>query len=166
MAGARQEVNGIFVYHRIEWRFAFESREEFFHGARIEERAGETVLSGFARLFDHVDILFAERGFGMARVVIVDQLRKAQRAGHARGPTADDDDVGRHFGMLDVGKRLAEDQRHGLMGEKATQIKVSGLGPRESEWRYRKECPPSAGFPPGVRECARPSHASVRRVSP
>src|ERR1700675_5021910 len=102
----------------------------------------------------------------MARVVLVDQLRKPQRAGHARGPTADDDDVGRHFGMLDVGERLAEDQRHGLMAEKATQIKVGGLGPRESEWRDRTERPLSAGFPPGVRECAQPGHVSLLNVSP
>ncbi len=46
----------------------------------------------------------------MTRVVIVDQLRKPQRAGHARRPTADDDDIGWHLGVLDVGKRLAEDQ--------------------------------------------------------
>jgi hypothetical protein len=47
-----------------------------------------------------------------------------------------------------------------------TQIKVSGLGPRESEERYRKERPPSAGFRPGVRECVRPDRSSVLRVSP
>src|SRR5258708_40371917 len=46
------------------------------------------------------------------------------------------------------------------------QIKVSGLCPREAEWRYRKERPPSAGFPPGARECARPGHASLLKVSP
>ncbi len=110
MAGARQEVNSIFVDHRVERGFAFESGEQFFHGAWIEERAGKAVLSGFARFFEHVDIFFAERRFGMAGVVIVNQLRKPQRAGHARGPTADDDDVGWHFGVLDVGERLAEDQ--------------------------------------------------------
>jgi hypothetical protein len=55
----------------------------------------------------------------MARVVIVNQLRKPQRAGHARRPTADDDDIGWHLRMLDVRKRLAEDQHLeiSLLGE-------------------------------------------------
>jgi hypothetical protein len=56
----------------------------------------------------------------MARVVIVDQLRKSESAGHARRPTADNDDVGWHFRVLDVGERLAEDQGHGLMAERCT----------------------------------------------
>ncbi len=97
----------------VERSFTFESRQQFFHGARIEERAGKAMLSGLARFFEHVDILFAEQSFGMARVVIVDQLRKPQCAGHARWPTADDDDIGRHLGMLDIGERLAEDQHFG-----------------------------------------------------
>ncbi len=113
MVRARQEVNGFLVDLGVERRFAFESRQKLFHGARIEQRAGKAVLSGLARFFKHVDIFFAELGFGMARVVIVDQLRKPQRAGHARGPAADDDDIGGHFRMLDVGKRLAEDQHGG-----------------------------------------------------
>ena len=112
MAGARQKVNAFFVDHGVERGFAFESGQQFFHRARIEQRAGEAVLSGFARFFEHVDIFFAELRFGMARVVVVDQLRKPQRAGHARRAAADDDDIGRHFRMFDVGERLAEDQ-HG-----------------------------------------------------
>src|SRR5260221_4044203 len=58
--------------------------------------------------------------FRMARIVSVDQLRKPQRTGHACGPTTDDDDVRRHFGVLDVGERLAEDECHGLMAERWT----------------------------------------------
>ena len=77
------------------------------------------MLSSFARFFEHVDIFFAEQSFGMARVVIVDQLRKPQRAGHARRAAADDDDIGWHFRMLDVRERLAEDQMvMGLMRRK------------------------------------------------
>ena len=77
MARARQEVNAFLVDFGVERGFAFESRQQFFHGARIEERTGQTVLSGFARFFEHVDIFFAEQGFGMAVVVLVDQAAKA-----------------------------------------------------------------------------------------
>ncbi len=59
MARARQEVNSIFVDHRVERSFVFESGQKFFHGARIEERARKAVLSSFARFFEHVDIFLA-----------------------------------------------------------------------------------------------------------
>ncbi len=118
MARARQEIDSIFVDHGIERGLAFKSGQQFFHGARIQERSGKTMLPGFARFFEHADIFFAERGFGMAHVVIVDQLRKPQRAGHARRAAADNDHIGRHFRMLDVRNRLAKDQRHGWVSER------------------------------------------------
>src|SRR5277367_1405049 len=42
-----------------------------------------------------------------------------------------------------------------------TQVKVSGLGPRESELRCRKEFLPSCGCPHGAHGSARPGHAST-----
>jgi hypothetical protein len=45
------------------------------------------------------------------RVVLVDELRKPQRAGHARGPAADDDHVGLHLRALDAFQRSTEDQQ-------------------------------------------------------
>jgi hypothetical protein len=67
------------------------------------------VLSGFSGFFEHVDIFLAQWGLGMAGVVIVDQLRETQGAGHAGGAAADDDYIGWHLGVLDIGEGLAED---------------------------------------------------------
>jgi hypothetical protein len=43
-----------------------------------------------------------ERGSRILDVVLVDELRKAEGAGHAGGASADDDDVGLHLGTVDV----------------------------------------------------------------
>ncbi len=39
---------------------------------------------------------------GMAGVVFVDELRQPQRASHAGGTSADDDDIGFHDRTLDI----------------------------------------------------------------
>jgi hypothetical protein len=44
----------------------------------------------------------------MPRIVLIDELRKTLLTSHAGGPSADDDNVGVHAGMLDIGKRFAE----------------------------------------------------------
>src|ERR1700733_11137225 len=110
MVVTRQKVYRFFVHHGVQRSFVLESRQQFLHRPRVEKRTRKTMLSGLTRFLKHVDIFFAERGFRMARVVIVDQLRKPQRGGHARRPTADDNNISRHLGMLNVGEGLAEDQ--------------------------------------------------------
>ncbi len=74
------------------------------------------MLPSLARFFEHVDIFLAEQGLWMASIVIVDQLRKAQGTGHASRAATDDDDIGGHLRMLDIGKRLAEDHRQSALG--------------------------------------------------
>ena len=44
----------------------------------------------------------------MCGVVLVDQLREPQGAGHAGGASADDDHVGFHNGTFDIGERLTK----------------------------------------------------------
>src|SRR5208282_4690133 len=46
---AGEEVNRFFVDLGVEWRFALESGKQLFHGSRVEESAGKTMLPGFAR---------------------------------------------------------------------------------------------------------------------
>ena len=101
-----EEVNRFFRDCSIDRRFLLESRKQFAHGAGIEQRAGEAMLADLARLLEDVNIFFAELRVGMAGVVLIDELRQAQRAGHAGGAAADDDHVGGHLGAFDVGSGL------------------------------------------------------------
>ena len=66
------------------------------------------MLSDLARLFEHVDDLFAELRIRMGGVVCVDQLRQTQRTGHARRPAADDHNIGRHLRTFNTFERSAE----------------------------------------------------------
>jgi hypothetical protein len=58
----------------VERSFLLETWKQFAHGAGIEQRAGEAVLSDLAGLLEHVDVLFAELCVGMRAIVRVDQL--------------------------------------------------------------------------------------------
>ena len=123
----RQEVDSLFMDHRIERRFIFESRQQLFHRSRIKQRPRHAVLSCLARLFEEIDIFFRELCLGMPRIVIVNQLRKPQRASHPSGAATDNHDVSGHLGMVDVGDRFAEDQRHGVMVD---ICRINGRTPR------------------------------------
>jgi hypothetical protein len=106
----RQEVHAFVMDLGVERRFGRESRQQLFHGSRIEQRPRKAVLSCFARFFEHVNVFFGELCLWMPRIVSVNQLRQSKRACHARRTAADDDYIGRHLGMYDVGERLAENQ--------------------------------------------------------
>ena len=84
------------------------SGKQFAHGARIEQRAGEAVLADLARLFEDVNIFFAELRVGILRIVLIDELREPQSTRHARRTAADDDNIGGHLGTFDVRERFAE----------------------------------------------------------
>ena len=114
MTLAGEEVDAFLVNLGVERSFFFEAGQQFLHRARIEQGARQAVLSGLARFFEDVDIFFGKLRVGMMRVVLVDQLREAQSAGHASGPAADDDHVGRHLRMLDVRERLTKDKHLAL----------------------------------------------------
>ena len=130
-----EEVDGFFRDFGVERGFFFESRKQFVHGARVEQGAGKAVLTDLAGFLEDVDIFFAElrvRIFGDMRV---DELRKAQGAGHAGRPAADDDDVSGHLRALDAVDRFAEHQHRkpfaaDLHGSSRIR-QVTGLDPCE-----------------------------------
>ena len=126
-----EKVDGFFGDLGVERSFLFESGKQFAHGARIEQRAGEAVLADLAGFFEDVDIFFAELRVGMRGVVRVDQLRQAQRAGHARRSAADDDHIGRHLRAFDAFDRFAEDQHskvcHGFRGFPRMTVQIHGF---------------------------------------
>ena len=111
-AVSREEVDRFLADRRVQRRFFFEAGQQLAHGARIEQRAGETVLADLARFLQDVDIFLGERRVRMLGVVLVDELRKPQRAGQPGGPAADDDHVGLHLRAFDSFDGFAEDD-HG-----------------------------------------------------
>ncbi len=130
----RQEVHAFLVNHGIERGFTLESRQQLLHRSRIEQCAGQAVLSGLASLLEHVNIFFRELRLGMPPIVIVDQLRKPKRTGHASRTATDNDYVGGHFGMFDVGERFAKDQCHGLMVDRCRTNEKSPRNLFTSVW--------------------------------
>jgi hypothetical protein len=66
------------------------------------------MRSEFPRLLENVNIFLGERGVRMFGVVLVNQLRQAQGAGHAGGPSANDDDIGFHCRAFNTLKRLTK----------------------------------------------------------
>ena len=46
----------------------------------------------------------------MLRIVLINELRKAQRARHACGPAANDDHVGGHLRAFDAFERFAKNE--------------------------------------------------------
>ncbi len=68
------------------------------------------MLADLASFLEDVNIFFAELRVGMRGVVLIDQLRQAQRARHAGRTAADDDDVGRHLRAFDAFDGFAENQ--------------------------------------------------------
>src|SRR5215468_11144161 len=68
------------------------------------------MLTDFARFFENIDILFAELRARILCIVLVDELRKAQRTSHSSRPAANDDDVGVHLGAGNVLERFTEDE--------------------------------------------------------
>ena len=68
------------------------------------------MLANLTSLLKNVNVFFAERRVGMNSVVLVDELGKAQRTSHACGAAANDNDIGRHFGTLNMFKRFTKNQ--------------------------------------------------------
>src|SRR5215469_2276917 len=68
------------------------------------------MLADLAGFLEDVDVFFAERQVGMFGVVLVDELRQAERAGHSGRASADDDYVGFHLGAVDVFEGSAENE--------------------------------------------------------
>ncbi|PYY15237.1 MAG: hypothetical protein DMG60_18165, partial [Acidobacteria bacterium] len=56
-------------------------------------------------------------------VVLVNELRQAQRTSHASRSTADDDDIGFHLGAINVGKRGSKN--HFRKGVSSFEFQVS-----------------------------------------
>ncbi len=108
LASRGEEVDGFFGDFGVEWSFFLESGKKFVHGARVEQRSGEAVLADLACLLENVDVFFAELRVGILGVVRVDELRKAQGAGHAGRPAADNNNVGGHLRTFDAFDRFAE----------------------------------------------------------
>src|SRR5437764_10381125 len=106
----RQEINSFFIALGIERRFLLKAGQQFAHGTWIQQRPGKAVLPDLTRLFENVNIFFAELRVGIGGVVLINQLRKTQRTSHPRGPAADDNHVGFHLWAVDVFERSAENQ--------------------------------------------------------
>ncbi len=66
------------------------------------------MRANFARLLQQVNVLLAKLRVGMLGVVLVDELRQAEGAGHASGPTSDDYDVGLHDRPINIWERLTK----------------------------------------------------------
>src|SRR5207253_254793 len=109
-AGPSEEVNGFFCDFGVERGFLLEAGQQLAHRTGIEQCSGETVLANLAGFLEDVDILFTELSVGMVSVVRVDELGQAESTRHAGGASADDDDVGRHLGVLDVFERFAKNK--------------------------------------------------------
>ena len=73
------------------------------------------MLPGLTGLFEDIDVVLAERSLRMVEVVLVDELRQAQRTGQSGRAAADDDNVGFHLGAVNVFEGLAE-MDHGELG--------------------------------------------------
>ena len=103
-----EEVDAFLDHLRVERSFFFEIGQKFCNRTGIEQSSREAVLSDLAGFLEDVDIFFAELRVGMRRVVRVDELRKAQCAGHTSGTAADDDDIGGHLRTFNTFDRFAE----------------------------------------------------------
>ena len=103
-----EEVDAFLDHLRVERRFFFKVGQQFRNRTGIEQGSGEAVLSDLAGFLEDVDIFFAELCVGMRRVVRVDKLCQAQRAGHPGGTAADDDDIGGHLRTFNTFDRFAE----------------------------------------------------------
>src|SRR5207245_5888986 len=110
----REEINRFLADGRVERSVHLKSWDQLAHGAGIEQGAGKAVLADFTGLLQHVNIFFAEWRIRMLSIVLVDELRTSYRTSHAGRPAADNNDVGIHAGMLDIGERFAKDQHSAL----------------------------------------------------
>ena len=70
----REEVDRFFADLCVNRRFLFKARQQFPHGARIKQRAGETMLSYFARFFEHINVFLAQRPIRVLLIVLIDEL--------------------------------------------------------------------------------------------
>ena len=105
-----EEVDALLVDLGVNGGFFLKTGEQLAHGAWVEKRTGEAMLAYFTRLLEYVDVLFAQLRLGMFGIVIVNDLRQTQCAGHACRPTSNNDDVGFHLGAVDAFQRLRKDQ--------------------------------------------------------
>ena len=60
------------------------------------------------RLFQQVNVFFAELAVGMTGIVLINELRQAQRTGHSCRATANNDNVGFHHGAFYTRERLTK----------------------------------------------------------
>ena len=73
------------------------------------------MLADLARFFEDVNIFLAELRIGMRCIVLVNQLRQTQGAGHARGPATDDHYVRRHLRAFHAFQGFAENQHKKML---------------------------------------------------
>ena len=77
---------------------------------------------------------------GWLRVVLIDKLREAQRAGHPRRPSADDDNIGLHLRAVDAFKGFAKSDHRRLDRIQGSASRVS-VHSEASKNRSDLECP-------------------------
>ncbi len=107
-AGFGEEVDRFLADWRLDWRLLLPPWQELVHRARVEQRTAQAVLSDLARLFEQVDILFADRSVRMSLVMGIDQLGKAKGAGHTGGTSAHDHNIGVHLRAFNARNRFAK----------------------------------------------------------
>ena len=110
LAVLSQKVDGFFTDFRVDGSFFFEAREQFAHGARIEQSTGKAMLADLAGLLEHISVFFAKLRTGIFLVVLVNELRETNGTRHSCGAPAYDNDIGGHLGAVDAFKRFAENQ--------------------------------------------------------
>ncbi|HKR85225.1 MAG TPA: hypothetical protein VJS37_13795, partial [Terriglobales bacterium] len=82
--------------------------QQLAHRPRVKQCTRQAVLANLPRLFEYVDIFFAELRIGMFAVMLVDQLRQAQPTSHARRPATNNDNISRHLRAVDILARMPE----------------------------------------------------------
>ena len=66
------------------------------------------MLASLPRLFEDVNILLRQWRIRIVPIMLVDQLREAQRTSHPRRASSNDDDVGLHLRTVDVFERFTK----------------------------------------------------------
>src|SRR6266568_546298 len=89
-----EEKRGIVGDRRIERRGFLKIRHQFGERARIHDGSGKLMRADFAPFFEDVDIFSGKRRFSAGFVVFLDEVGQVQRAGKARRPRPDDENIG------------------------------------------------------------------------
>src|SRR5271165_6270560 len=91
------------------------------------------MLTDLTRLLENVDVLLRHLRVRMVGVVLIDQLREAQRARHPRRASADDDNIGLHLRTVDAFKGFAKsDHRRLDRIQGSAAIELSGTATNRS----------------------------------